>query len=209
MIAFNHEQVKAGVTESFLLVKRKMWPAISNHLKSLNHNVLKKISDKLSDGGQFMPQTAEEKNCFQLLNDLDHVGGFVKGSITSKKHMRNEIWSMISQLGAPLWFITLLPADSRHPICLYYTDENIEFKPELRSANERNLLVAQNPVAAAHFFDFMVRMFIKHVLGIGVDHSGLYGNAASYYGIVEQQGRLTLHLHMVLWILNALSPQDI
>ena len=79
----------------------------------------------------------------------------------------------------------------------------------LRSANERNLLVAQNPVAAAHFFDFMVRMFIKHVLGIGVDHSGLYGNAASYYGIVEQQGRLTLHLHMVLWILNTLSPQDI
>ena len=78
MIAFNHEQVKAGVTGSFLLAKRKMWPAISNHLKSLNHNVLKKISDKLSDEGQFTPQTAEEKNCFQLLNDLDHVGGFVK-----------------------------------------------------------------------------------------------------------------------------------
>ena len=55
----------------------------------------------------------------------------------------------------------------------------------------------------------MVCMFIKHVLDIGVNHSGLYGNAASYYGIMEQQGRLTLHMHMVLWILNALSPQDI
>ena len=55
----------------------------------------------------------------------------------------------------------------------------------------------------------MVCMFIKHVLDIGVNHSGLYGNAASYYGIMEQQGRLILHLHMVLWILNALSPQDI
>ena len=64
-----------------------MCPAISNRLKSLNHNVLKKISNILSNGAQFTPETTEEKNCFQLLNDLDHVGGFVKGSITSKKHM--------------------------------------------------------------------------------------------------------------------------
>ena len=209
MIAFNHEQLKAGVTGSFLLAKRKRWPDISNRLKSLNHEVLKNISDKLSNGAQFSPTTIEEKKCYQLLNDLDHVGGFVKGSITSKKHMRNEIWSMISQLGAPSWFITLSPADSRHPICLYYADKDIEFKPELRSANERNLLIAQNPVAASRFFDFMVRMFIKHVLGIGTDHSGLYGDTAGYYGVVEQQGQLTLHLHIVLFIKNALSPQEI
>ena len=209
MIAFNHEQLKAGVTGSFLLTKKKMWPDISKRLQSLNHGVLKMISDKLSDGSHFTPSTAEEKKCFQLLTDLDHVGGFVKGSITSKKHMRNEIWSMISQLGAPSWFITLSPADSRHPICLYYADKNIEFKPDLRSANERNLLVAQNPVAAARFFDLMVRTFIKHVLGIGSGHSGLYGDTSGYYGTVEQQGRLTLHLHLILWIKSALSPQEI
>ena len=209
MIAFNHEQLKAGVTGSFLLAKRKMWPDISNRLKSLNRDVLKNISDKLLEGAHFSPTTVEEKKCFQLLNDLDHVGGFVKGSITSKKHMRNEIWSMISHLGAPSWFITLSPADNRHPICLYYAGKDVEFKPELRSANERNLLVSQNPVAASRFFDLMVRMFIKHVLGIGTDHSGLYGNTAGYYGTVEQQGRLTLHLHTILWIENALSPQEI
>jgi helitron helicase-like protein len=167
------------------------------------------ISGKPSDGARFTPSTTEEKKCFQLLTDLDHVGGFVKGSITSKKHMRNEIWSMISQLGAPSWFITLSPADSRHPICLYYADKNIEFKPNLRSANERNLLVAQNPVAAAHFFDLMVRTFIKHVLGIGTGHSGLYGDTSGYYGTIEQQGRLTLHLHLILWIKNVFSPQEI
>jgi Helitron helicase-like domain at N-terminus len=137
----------------------------------------------------FLPATPKEKNCFWLLHDLDHVGGFVKGSITSKKNMRNEIWSMISQLGAPSWFITLSLADSRHPICLYYADKNIEFKPNLRLSNKQNLLVTQNPVAAAHFFDLMICMFIKHVLGIGVEHSGLYGNTAGYYGTVEQQGQ--------------------
>lgn len=40
-----------------------------------------------------------------------------------------------------------------------------------------------------------------------MDNPGLFGESAAYYGTVEQQGRMTLHLHMVLWIMNALSPQ--
>ena len=103
----------------------------------------------------------------------------------------------------------LSPADSCHPICLYYADKNIEFRPDLRLSNEWNLLVTQNRVAVAHFSDLIIHMFIKHVLGVGIEHSGLYGNTAGYYGTVEQPGQLTLHLHMMLWIENALTPQEI
>ena len=116
---------------------------------------------------------------------------------------------MISYLDAPSWFIRLSLADNWHPISLYYADKDIEFKPDLKTSNEWNLLVAQNPVAAARFFDLMIRMFIKHVLGVGTEHSGLYGDTSGYYGTVEQQGHLTLHLHTVLWIKNAFSPQEI
>ena len=45
--------MKAGVMGSFLLTKKKMWPGISNCLKSLNHDILKHISDKLLTGAQF------------------------------------------------------------------------------------------------------------------------------------------------------------
>ena len=48
-----------------------------------------------------------------------------------------------------------------------------------------------------------------HVLGFKTKHPGFYGKTEAYYGTVEQQGRLTLHLHMLLWIKNALPPQDI
>jgi hypothetical protein len=44
----------------------------------------------------------------------------------------------------------------------------------------------------------MIQAFIKHVLGVNADHPGLNGDTSSYYGIAEQQGRLTLHLHMLL-----------
>ena len=66
-----------------------------------------------------------------------------------------------------------------------------------------------NSVAAARFFHFMVQMVIKHVFGVGTDHPDLYGDTLAYYGTVEQQSRLTLHMHMMLWISGALSPQVI
>ena len=35
---------------------------------------------------------------------------------------------------------------------------------------------------------------------------GLYEKTAGYYGTVEQQGRLTLHMHMLIWIKHSLTP---
>jgi len=96
-----------------------------------------------------------------------------------------------------------------HPISLYFAYTQETFSPVLRPENERYKLIAENPVAGARFFHFMVEMFIKHVLGVGQDHPGLYGKTSAYYATVEQQGRLTLHLHMLLWIMNSLSPQEI
>ena len=133
----------------------------------------------------------------------------MKGSLTNKKYMRNEIWSLISFAGAPSWFITFSPADNMHPISLYYADTKEEFTPELRGYDDRYRLIAENPVAGARFFDMMVRLFIKHVLGVKSNHTGLYGNTEAYYGTVEQQGRLTLHIHMLLWLRGSLSPQEI
>ena len=53
----------------------------------------------------------------------------------------------------------------------------------------------------------MLEMFTKHVLGVDKDCLWLYGKTAAYYANVEQQGRLTLHPHMFLSILNLSSLQ--
>jgi hypothetical protein len=209
IIAFNHEQLKGGITGSFLVAKRQNFHNISSRLMSVDKSVLQDITTRLASGATFKPQTDEEKACFAIIEDLDHVGGFVKGSLTSKKYMRNELWSMLACIGAPSWFITLSPADNRHPISLYYADGNILFKPEILSQTDRYWIMANNPVAAARFFHLVVQLFLKHVLGVNSDDPGLYGKTSAFYGTVEQQGRLTLHLHMLLWIANALSPQEI
>jgi len=209
LIAFNHEQIKESTTGGSLLSERQSFPIVAGQLLNLNPDVLSDIAKCMSDGERVKPQTEEEKACFQVIHDLDHVGKHVEGSITNRKFMRNEIWSMISFMGAPSWFITFSPADNRHPIHLYFADTKERFSPTIHSLDECYQLIANNPVAGAQFFHFMVETFIEHVLGVGKHHRGVYGNTSAYYGTVEQQGRLTLHLHLLLWIKGALTPQEI
>lgn len=100
------------------------------------------------------PNTDEETACIQLINDLDHINGKVSGSTTTKKYMHSEIWSLIAYMGAPLRYITLSPADNKHPLCLYFADNKEQFDINLsRTEDECYHLIANNPVAAAHFFD--------------------------------------------------------
>ena len=115
----------------------------------VNIQVLSSLTRCMADGERIKPETDQEKECFQLINDLDHVNGHVSGSITQKKYMRNEIWSLISYFGAPSWFITFSPADNMHPISLYFADTKETFSPELRPHDEHYRLISQNPVAGA------------------------------------------------------------
>src|ERR1700677_4011905 len=209
LIAFNHEQIKQCTTGGYLLAEKFKFENISQRLMDIDTGVLADIAKRMENGDKVTPETDEEKLCFQLIKDLDHVGSHVKGSVTNKKYMRNEIWSLISFCGAPSWFITFSPADIMHPLCLYFADTDEAFTPKLKDYAARYKLIAQNPVAGARFFHFMCEMFIKHVLGVGTNHSGIYGDTNAYYGAAEQQGRLTLHMHMLLYLKKILSPQEI
>jgi len=208
LIAFNHEQIKNTVTAGYLLSDKHNFENITNRLLHINKDTLESICTRLSKDERVIPETQEEKDCYQLLKDIDHVGGHVMGSMTNKKYMRNEIWSLISFIGAPSWFITFAPADNLHPISLYWADTKEEFRPEIKDYNERYRIMSKNPIASARFFHFLCELFIKDVLGVGADHRGAYGDTEAYYGTVEQQGRLALHLHLLLWIKGSLSPQD-
>ncbi|KDR72374.1 hypothetical protein GALMADRAFT_43691, partial [Galerina marginata CBS 339.88] len=187
IVAFNHQQMKSSITGSFLAAKRTNFANVADRLSAINPHTLVKISAALRAGDPFKPVTDDEKQCYAILNDIDHVGGHVQGSLSSKKFRRNELWSLMSFKGAPLWFITFSPADSRHPLCIYYAGSKIDFTPHIPlPARERSVLIAQNPVAAARFFHFMVQAFIRHILGVGTSSSGIYGETDAYYGMVEQ-----------------------
>ncbi len=209
MIAFNHEQLKAASTGSFLLAKRSKFQAVRRRLACVNPEVAGNIADRLSRGEHVKPNNQAEKLCFDLIKDLDAVAGRVKGSVTSKKYMRNEIWSTVAFFNAPTWFVTLAWDDSKHPLAMYYAQEDTIYKPEIRMSEERYKVMSKNPVGAARFFHYMVTAFLEEVLCWENDKRGIFGHTEAYYATVEQQGRLTLHLHSLIWVKTALSPQEI
>ena len=211
-VAFSHEQMKANTSQSFLLVDQSRFTEISQRLMNIDWITLNELTRRMEAGEHVNPKNEAEKSCFQIIHDLDAISGKMHGSTTSKKYMRSEIWSLINYLGSPSWYITLSPADIQHPICIYFADTKEKFTPTLPTYDERARLVCQNPVAGARFFDFMVCTFLEDVLGVrpGADkREGFYGHTSGYYGTVEQQGRLTLHLHMLLWIVGNMNPEDL
>ncbi|PBK94263.1 hypothetical protein ARMGADRAFT_1045734 [Armillaria gallica] len=180
--AFSHEQIKTSTTGGFLLADKDKFFKISERIHRIDDT-----------GETVLPVTDAEKDCFQLLNDLDHVAYNVHGSLTSKKYMCNEAYSLMASEGAPSWYFTMAPSDHSHPICIYWADQKMEFDPIPLAEKERVRLVTQNPVAGARFFNFMVQLFITYVLHVGDDVlQGLFGDTSAYYRTVEQQVLHTL-----------------
>ncbi|KIY62695.1 hypothetical protein CYLTODRAFT_433238 [Cylindrobasidium torrendii FP15055 ss-10] len=192
-IAFSHRTVKQATSGGFLMTSKSKFPSICARMLSLDMNVLNSIIQSLQKDGFFKPETEAEKECYSILNDIDMVAGGVQGSITSKKYMRNELYSLLYSEGAPSWYVTFTPNDFVHPLCFYWASSNEQYEPNLLpDKGKRRAMVVDNPVAAARFFNYMVEIFTEHILGVNATHRGAFGDVSWYYVSVEQQGPFLL-----------------
>lgn len=213
-VAFNQEQIRSSTRGGYLVSRQKTFPLIAEQLNTLSIPVLERLVTRAENEHFLRPvqDDAEECACFSVLRTLEHVAGHVSGSPTQRKYQRNEIRSLVIRDGEPTIFVTFSPVDIKNPICMYFCGYPIDVlssRDALPSVQDRMRSVAANPVACAKFFDLTVRLFIKHILKVDSDEDGLFGPTKAYYGTVESQGRLTLHLHMLVWIRGSLSSQQI
>ena len=111
MLALNYEQVKSSATGSIVTCKKGNFEAITNCILSTDVDSRDTVIQKLLKGGQFDLSSESEKRCFDIINDIDHVGQLVQGSRTNRRYMRNEITLIITTHGAPSLFITFAPMD--------------------------------------------------------------------------------------------------
>ena len=97
--------------------------------------------------------------------------------------------------------------------------------PIMPSAREMLKIIADDPVAQARFFIVAMRLFCEHVLGLGpfddrLRHcgwlegqpfpdgfaasclGGAFGMIAAMHGPIEEQARLSIHPHILLWFVS-------
>jgi hypothetical protein len=69
------------------LEKQKSFDNIANYLLQINSEILADISECMVKGERMKRESQDEKDCLQLIHDIDCVGGHVKGFTISKKYI--------------------------------------------------------------------------------------------------------------------------
>lgn len=143
----------------------------------------------------------------------------VKGSNQQRLQCRSMIWlTCIMKNPASLW-ITINPTDVHDPIAQVFAGEKIDLE-KINSAvgpnvSQRAINIAADPYAAAKFFHFMIQTILETLFGIKItdfqvhNKTGILGSVSSYFGLVETQGRGTLHFHLFLWLEHAPAADQI
>ena len=112
-------------------------------------------------------------------------------------------------------FLTVTPDDDNHFLIQVLSnnmidkDENVEniLNQQLyERGKERTGLRIKFPGICAFFFELLLKIIIREVIGWDektnmqiLGANGLFGNIAAFSLSVEEQGRRTLHAHILLW----------
>ncbi|KIK25270.1 hypothetical protein PISMIDRAFT_9649 [Pisolithus microcarpus 441] len=113
----------------------------------------------------------------------------------------------------PSLWLTINPCDLHDPIAQVFAGEHIDldnFNAQLGPSKERRAQnVAADPYASAKFLHYLIKVILETLFGISyplwhnAPSEGVFGRLTAYFGVVESQGRGTLHLHVLLWLANA------
>jgi len=172
--------------------------------------------------------SAEESRCAPFSNpsvqalrtQLTAVRSHVQGTDESRKNIRSKVWGTTVMQSPPSLWITINPSDTQDPIAQVMAGVDIDmdqFDATLGpSSKERGANIAKDPYAAARFFHFVVAAVLEELFGItGTKRGrkvsrkdGIVGRVNSYIGTVEAQGRGTLHLHIIMWLVGAPTSEE-
>lgn len=165
---------------------------VSSLLLSISSEELTNLGKLLKSGAENV--TERSTPIYTLMKELTMICGPIAGTAYSKIYRRNEIRSMILVSGLPTLWFTLNPSDVRNPLMALLCGRSVR-EAESMTTLERMRLIVENPVAAAMFFHKTVRVFLKKMV-----EGGMFGPCKNYYGVVETQGRGSLHIHMLIWV---------
>ena len=163
-----------------------------------------------------IPQHADHKNIHnQFLKNCKAACGAMPHTEEASKIARSKLNSMYYALGHGSLFVTCNPHDGCS-IDVYFLatgrkDEETENKsrkstgPTMPSKALRFKLLETNPGAAALAYERMLQVFLRVFLGCSAtgkcgEKPGIFGYTKAYAGVTEEQARLSLHMHFLVWL---------
>jgi len=204
-VLFNMMQRQQACLNASLIVSRPYFQDVATNLETLTSKEIEATLVKLSKN-KFSPVTNPRINT--LLKQIKTVGGNVMGSACSRANLRTQIHALIFNQGLPSIFMTINPADVHSRVALYFAGVDLDLDKIIPSAIpsvfERAQIIAAHPAATARFFNTLITSILKSMI-----EKGVLGPIKAYFGTVENQGRGSLHLHILLWLDHDLTPAQL
>ena len=211
-VAFGIQQRRQSLASARVQMRRQTFERDALTLSSLTVAKLRRAEEEEAEG-KYITDPAVKL----LRQHIYATAGRVMGSNHARDHLRSQIWSTSVMLNPPSLWITINPCDLHDPIAQVFAGEEIDldhFNASMGPSKEKRAQnIAMDPYAAARFFHFMIGTTLETLFGIKVTvfqvHSsdGVLGCVSAYFGVVESQARATLHLHMLLWLVDAPSME--
>ena len=160
------------------------------------------VKDMLSEDDN-LPQIQSRIEYLIRSGALNACFETLRGTPAFWSRLGKTAWAYLSIFGPCQLFISLSPADLIDPFVFMQINEDLNFE-EASNLNpaQRAEMLANNPVAASTIFQRRLDALLKNFL---FGHSRPFGEIRAYLGRVEQQCRLSPHVHLLLWLSNRLG----
>ncbi|CAF1357094.1 unnamed protein product, partial [Adineta steineri] len=201
-VVFNILQRRTACFHAHLMTTRPEFQKSAQLLESLTSADIATALMNISKG---VHSHVVDQRISTLMKHIKAVGGHVMGSAHSRSTLRTKIHSLCFYIGLPSIFLTINLADIHSPVALYFAGVNLDLDkilPEaLGTSYDRAKIVATHPVATAKFFNCLIKNILKYLI-LG----GVLGPTKAYFGTVENQGRGSLHIHLLIWLNHEFTP---
>ncbi|KAJ3832215.1 hypothetical protein F5878DRAFT_548473, partial [Lentinula raphanica] len=195
-VALNLIQRRTAHLFTSFTVKSSRFSEIAPALLSVTPKILSELAELLRNEVAPTNFTPEQGNAFQLLNEVNTVAAHVPGSQASKISVRNDIRSYFGYFGMGHLFLTLNPSAVHSPIFqVFFGDNSVDLSQRYPTMPARRIdrayRVAQDPVAASDFFDFMIQRTFSDLfgwdfsMGRSSEGGGILGKLRAFYGTPE------------------------
>lgn len=204
-VMFNVMQRRQACWNASLMASRPYFQETADDLQALT---TKEIEAALISATKHTFSLMTNPRINTLVKQIRAVGGNVMGSAYSRSALRTQIHALIFNQGLPSIFMTINPADIHSRIALYFANVDLDLDkilPEtIPSTYQRAQIIASHPVATARYFNVLISSILKCIV-----EKGALGPIKAYFGTVENQGRGSLHLHILMWLEHDLTPSQL
>ena len=197
---------REAISNSYWKLTGRISRGVAGTLAGITPKDLLDAAKEMEGGASGVTALAGRPAARKLIRTMQSVNAGSSWTLFNKRSLRLKALSFIMCYGQPLWWMTINPNDKSSPfvmkLCGVQLDITSRLKTDLPSYVERIQKIAADPVASADFFHIVIDAVMKCLLRFGRKDSrgGTLGRSKAFVGMCEEQKRLTLHFHCLVWV---------